>query len=383
MKLKALSLYANVGIAETYFEKLGIEVVLANELIQNRCNFYKHLYPKSEMIQGDITKDDIKNEIIKKSKEYGVNFIIATPPCQGMSTAGKNDPLDPRNQLVAYAIDIIKKIKPEFVLLENVPQQLRTKIHHNNEQILVPNYIKNCLRNIYNFNNNSIINFKDIGVPQNRARSIFLLTKKKYPFSWEFPNTSKIITLKDTIGHLPKLDPMINDISENDFLKIFPKYYKRFDRALKISDKHRPTEHVYRQVFTMMYTPTGYSAFNNKNPNHRPKKKNGDFVKGFNNTYKRQSWDKPANTITTYNRTIGSQENVHPGRKLNLDKNGYQLYSDARVLTIYEIMLVMSLPENWNPPNWASDNLIRQVIGEGIPPEGMRKIIKSLLDEKI
>ena len=40
MKLKALSLYANVGIAETYFEKLGIEVVLANELIQNRCNFY-------------------------------------------------------------------------------------------------------------------------------------------------------------------------------------------------------------------------------------------------------------------------------------------------------------------------------------------------------
>ena len=56
------------------------------------------------------------------------------------------------------------------------------------------------------------------------------------------------------------------------------------------------------------------------------------------------------------------------------------MYSDPRVLTIYEIMLVMSLPPDWNIPHWASDNFIRQVIGEGIPPLGMKKIINSLLN---
>ena len=63
-KLKCLSLFCSGGLAETYFEEIGIEVVLANELREDRCAFYKHLYPKTEVIQGDITKDFVKNEII-------------------------------------------------------------------------------------------------------------------------------------------------------------------------------------------------------------------------------------------------------------------------------------------------------------------------------
>lgn len=32
-KLKGLSLFANVGIAEAYLEKIGINIVVANELV--------------------------------------------------------------------------------------------------------------------------------------------------------------------------------------------------------------------------------------------------------------------------------------------------------------------------------------------------------------
>ena len=32
-KLKGLSLFANVGVAETYLSKSGIEIVLANEMV--------------------------------------------------------------------------------------------------------------------------------------------------------------------------------------------------------------------------------------------------------------------------------------------------------------------------------------------------------------
>ena len=126
-----------------------------------------------------------------------------------------------------------------------------------------------------------------------------------------------------------------------------------------------------------MHTPSGKSAFQNP-PKYMPKKKDGSFVKGFKNTYKRMSWHKPCNTITTYNRTIGSQENVHPGRFLGNNENGIPIYSDARVLTIYELLILFSLPKNWNIPNWASENLIRTVIGEGIPPLLVKRIFMQL-----
>ena len=44
MKLKALSLFSSAGIAETYFERHGIEVKVAAELLLERVKLYKHLY---------------------------------------------------------------------------------------------------------------------------------------------------------------------------------------------------------------------------------------------------------------------------------------------------------------------------------------------------
>ena len=88
----------------------------------------------------------------------------------------------------------------------------------------------------------------------------------------------------------------------------------------------------------------------------------------------RMDWKKAAPTITIYNHTISSFQNVHPGR---LDPET-GLYSDARVLTIFEMMRVTSLPDDWNIPDWAPNQLIRTVIGEGIPPLAVKKIVASL-----
>ena len=84
-------------------------------------------------------------------------------------------------------------------------------------------------------------------------------------------------------------------------------------------------------------------------------------------------WDKPAPTVTSYNHTISSFQNVHPGHK---QKDG--TYSDPRVLTIFELIRVSSLPDDWNIPEWASESLIRTVIGEGVPPLAVKKIVEQL-----
>lgn len=129
----------------------------------------------------------------------------------------------------------------------------------------------------------------------------------------------------------------------------------------------------------MMHTPSGETAFNNEK--YYPKKDNGDRVNGHNNTYRRYDWNKPARTITQNNGVISSLCCVHPGRYIGKDSDGYDLYSDARCLTIYELLIVFSLPKDWNIPEWADDRLIRQVIGEGIPPMLVKNIVIELMSQ--
>ena len=50
----------------------------------------------------------------------GVGVLLAGPPCQGFSTAGKRDFDDPRNSLLAIAAQIATRVRPRVFLAENV-----------------------------------------------------------------------------------------------------------------------------------------------------------------------------------------------------------------------------------------------------------------------
>ncbi len=374
-KLKGLSLFANVGVAETYLEELGIEIVVANELEPKRAEFYSHLYPKTNMIVGDITDKDILNTIIEKSIKKNVDFLIATPPCQGMSLAGKMDKFDKRNQLIYYAIEIIKKIKPKYILLENVPQLLKTKINIGNEIISIPEYIHKELNNDYNFANQNLVSAMDYDVPQMRKRNIFILSRKDMKYVWQMPAKKEKITLKDAIYDLPSVDPLLKEGIE-ETIKLFPDYLEKKEKAEKISKFHRPPIHAKKHVIAMMHTPSGCTAFDNVE--YYPKKDDGTRVNGHYNTYRRYDWNKPARTITQNNGVISSLCCVHPGKPY---KNGNEtLYSDPRCLTLYELFIVFSLPKDWNVPDWADERFIRQVIGEGIPPMLIKNIVQELIN---
>lgn len=376
-RIKAISLFANVGIAEAYLHEIGIDVIAANEIDPKRTAFYKHVYPDVNVIEGDITDSLIKDEIVTIAKKDGVELILATPPCQGMSTAGKMDKWDVRNTLICHAIEVVKRIKPKYVFLENVPQQLTTKIKYEGKIMFIPDYVKAELEDEYIFNDDNVIEASDYGVPQYRERAIMLLVRRDIGKMWSFPEKTGTITLEDAIGDLPSLDPEIYDVPYAKLVEIFPDYEKKKKAGQAVSPWHYPPRHVLRQVISMMHTPTGQTAFDNIEK-YQPRKKNGDLVTGFRNTYKRQSWDRPGTTVTMYSREISSQGNVHPGRLIGKDDEGMDLYSDARVMSIYELMIMSSLPKDWNIPLNASDHFIRCVIGEGIPPLLVKKIMERL-----
>lgn len=374
--MKILSLFANIGVAEARFNELkDVEVVVANELIPKRAKLYQQLYPQSVMICGDILENEIFETIYNESIKKGVDVVIATPPCQGISTAGQQIEGDERNSLTIPAIRMIEKLKPRYVLIENVPGYVNTYINYNGKKRLITDIINEKLSSEYHISIN-VINTDDYGVPQTRERAILLLSRKDQSI-WELPpKIQNKVTMRDTIGHLPIVDPFVKDLDSDTFYKIFPLYEERRKKALEISKWHIPPIHVYRQVRVMQYTPTGKTAFDNNN--FKPIKENGDLVKGYRNTYKRQNWDTPAYTVTMDNRKISSQNNVHPGRLYGQDENGNDIYSDARTLTLYELMLVMSLPEAWPIPHNTPESFIRRIIGEGIPPLFTKQLLSMI-----
>ena len=77
------------------------------------------------------------------------------------------------------------------------------------------------------------------------------------------------------------------------------------------------------------------------------------------------------------NDAISSQRNVHPGRK---KKDG--TFSDPRVLTPLELMLLSSLPKNWKIPLDTPEILIRQCLGECIPPMMIKNIISPIFENE-
>ena len=348
--MNGLSLFANVGIGETYLHRNNINIKVANELLKKRCDIYTYINKKTDVIVGDISDNDVFEKVIKSAIKHKCEFIIATPPCQGMSVAGQRKHDDDRNDLITYVVKAIDKLQPKYIIIENVPQIEKTKINIDHQKVFIIDYLKNSLNN-YKINY-KVLNSADYGTAQSRKR-MFILLSRQDVVEWTFNIVKKdVLTLKDKIGHLPSLNA-----GESSDIKY-----------------HYAIEHNPEHIRWMSHTPSGKTAIDNKI--HYPEK-NGRRIKSYRSTYRRLRWDKPASTITMKSHFISSQNNVHPGRKLD---DG--TYSDARALTPLELILLTGLPSKWSVPEWVSDLLLREVIGEAVPPlliYELTKVIKHVI----
>lgn len=361
--MKCLSLFANVGIGETYFKDIGIDVVVANEFLPDRAEFYQEMHPRSKMICGDITDPAIFDNVIQESRAAGVEFIMATPPCQGMSIAHakRAEKDDPRNSLIKRVVRATKELKPKYVLVENVRGMANDNtviLDDDGKEVNIMPYLESALGQDYNISY-KVLNAADYNTPHFRDRLITLLSRRDQPI-WKHPKpNARHITVRDVIGDFPSLE------SEQD------------SDIKWHSMKHK--KHNKHHIKWMQHTPTGATAFNNKI--YFPKiidKKTCKMrpISGFKTTYKRMDWNRPAPAVTMMNGSINSQNNVHPGRR---DQDG--LYSDARVLTIKELCAIIGLPLDWVDHlehTQRRENFLRKVLGECFPPMMAKSIVANI-----
>lgn len=376
--MKILSLFSNIGVAEALLKETSCDVAVANELSSRRASLYSRIYPQTKMICGDIRDSDVFNHIVELSRENHVEIVMATPPCQGVSRAGKQKHDDERNLLILPVIKTIQLLEPRYALIENVPQFIEASIFYDGKNQPIIDLIKSVLGQDYRISVN-VVDTKYYEVPQTRQRAIILLSRVDQN-EWRLPEKSgHIVSLEEAIGGLPSLDPYVVDIKQEERKELFPNYEEKAAKAIRVSRWHIPPKHILRQVIVMMHTPTGKSAIYNEI--YYPQKKDGSRIKAHHNNYRRMRWDAPSRTITMFNGFISTLATVHPGREY--ESNGEILYSDPRALSIYELMIVMSIPTDWAIPEWVDDSFLRAVIGEGIPSKMAKDILKSLIDQLI
>lgn len=368
-KLTYISLFSSAGVGCYGFKMKKYECVATNELIERRLNIQKINHKckfETGYVLGDITKNRTQKKIFDEIEKWrklgndGIDVLIATPPCQGMSVANhkKSDDEIVRNSLVVESIKMIQKINPKFFIFENVPAFLKTACTSPDGTVKeIGTVIQEELGNEYVFYG-KVLNFKNYGANSSRTRTLVIGVNKilqEFISPIElFPTYRKEKKLKNVIKGLRTLD--WGEFDPDDFYHQFRTY----------------PEHMRLWIEDLK---EGQSAFDNKEDYRKPHKvvegkiilnqnKNGD-------KYTRQFWDKVAPCIHTRNDLLASQNTVHP--------------SEDRVFSIRELMKMMSIPNHFK---WIDKDLktlnalsdeekrkvlkkeevnIRQSIGEAVP----------------
>ncbi len=375
-----ISLFSSAGVGCYGLKENGFECVATSELLEPRLKIQrlnKKCKYDTGYILGDIkdktNKKRIFDEIDYWKKEENVSdidVVIATPPCQGISTANykkKNE--QERNSLVVEAITLIKSIQPKVFILENVRSFITTACTDTNGEIkTIGQTIDDHLGELYVIEKR-MINFKDYGVPSSRPRTLVIGTRKteKYmsPLNL-FPLPEKQISLRDAIGNM-KAFSTPGEYDKSDCLHFFRAY----------DDYMRVWIHDLKE---------GESAFNN-DENKRPYRiidgKKVPLKSGhLGNKFRRLYWDKPCACVTTRNDQLAAMDTIHP--------------RDDRVLSIRELMKVMTIPDDFI---WVRDGekecssidehteylrknelSIRRCIGEAVPTRIIGKIARNLSD---
>lgn len=192
-RLRLLSLFSGIGAFEKALTNIGVDYELVNfcEFDKYAVKSYCAIHNVDESINlGDITKVDLD------SLPNSIDVLTHGSPCQNYSRAGKRDGGDKgsgtKSSLMWNSVEIIKKVKPNYVIWENVSGVLEPKNIHNFNQ-----YIED-LDEIGYVSSWKVLNSCDFGIPQNRERifCISILNGVKF----EFPNPPYIpCKLRDVI----------------------------------------------------------------------------------------------------------------------------------------------------------------------------------------
>ena len=140
-KYTFIDLFAGCGGLSEGFYRQGFTALAHVEINRDACNtlrtrmkHYGYKNADKEVIEHDITADDIIERIESAVAGREVDIIIGGPPCQAYSTAGrvrdsKGMASDSRNFLFERYVKILEHYRPKFFVFENVTGILSANVN--------------------------------------------------------------------------------------------------------------------------------------------------------------------------------------------------------------------------------------------------------------
>lgn len=197
--MNLISLFSGAGGLDLGFEKVGFNIIAANEYDKTIWETYEKNH-NTPLIKKDIR--DIPSVDFPEC-----DGIIGGPPCQSWSEAGSLKGIeDPRGQLFFEYIRILKDKKPKFFLAENVEGMLAQR--HSSAVNHIVSLFENAGYDMFM----KLVNANDYGVAQDRKRIFYIGFRKELNIHFEFPKVETykpvfkdvIWDLKDTA--MPSLE---------------------------------------------------------------------------------------------------------------------------------------------------------------------------------
>ncbi|MBJ7404284.1 MAG: DNA cytosine methyltransferase [Bradyrhizobium sp.] len=106
-----VDLFSGAGLFSAGMMKAGFRPVVAVEMAKEAAASYRR----------NVSECIVAGSVTDLQPGPRADVLIAGPPCQGFSTLGRRDPSDERNELSLAILPWIRVVKPQVVVIENVP----------------------------------------------------------------------------------------------------------------------------------------------------------------------------------------------------------------------------------------------------------------------
>jgi DNA (cytosine-5)-methyltransferase 1 len=301
--MKAIELFAGAGGLSLGMTKAGIQVVIANEIEKDFAKTYMLNHPDTKMINDDIHNINWDDEL----RDIGeVDLVSGGPPCQGFSTVGSKNRMDPRNSLFNEYLRCVADVQPAYILFENVSgfKRLYSGVAYRTlmEELSVLGYKARS----------AILEASDYGLPQRRQRTIVIgwkngLQALRFPAPTHSSDPSLFglkpkISLWEAISDLPAIGA---NGSATSYLDAPKNDYQRLMRnGCNVLTEHNSAKYGEKMMKILSLIPEG-GCVDDLPPELRP-------ISYFKNTYARLLADECSPTITRNFGTPSSSRCIHP-----------------------------------------------------------------------
>lgn len=339
LSIVAIDLFCGVGGLTYGLNKSGIKVVAGVD-VDEKCKFAFEENNGALFIHKSI-KEITSKEILNLYPTQSSKVLVGCAPCQPFSKHTQKEKDREAKEdwgLLYHFFELIKKVEPIVVSMENVPQITKHKVFSDFVEGLKLIKYNVTWQNVY---------CPDYGIPQNRRRLVLLASKLgeiKLIAPTHKPENYK--TVKMAIGNLESIKAGTS--SRKD----------RLHKSAALSEVN--IERIIKSV--------PGSSWRDWDENLRADCHRKESGGTYSAVYARMEWNKPSPTITTQFFSFGTGRFGHP--------------EQDRAISIREGAILQTFPRKYKfIPSTASVELNRlgRYIGNAVPVRLGEIIGKSII----